>query len=126
MKLYRCNICGNIVVKIVNGGGKLVCCNEPMEELVPKTQDMGTEKHLPVATMEDGKLNIKVGSIEHPMEENHFIEFIAIYYNNKYQIKKLNYTDKPECTFIIEEDVSEIEIYEYCNIHGLWKTVINK
>lgn len=122
MKLYRCNICGNIVELIVKGKGTLVCCNENMEELVAKTDDVGNEKHVPVVTYNNNILTVNVGSIEHPMEENHHIEFIIISYNNKTKRIDLNPSDKPVGVFEIDENVEEIEVYEYCNVHGLWKS----
>lgn len=126
MKFFKCNVCGNVVELIVKGGGQLVCCNESMELLVPKEQEAGNEKHLPVANMEGNQLSVKVGSIEHPMEEAHHIEFIVIKYNNHVERKNLKYTDKPEAVFTINEECDEIEIYEFCNLHGLWKTVFTK
>ncbi len=126
MRFFKCNICGNIVELVVKGKGQLVCCNQPMEELKPKEQDQGLEKHVPIAMLKDNKLTVRVGSIEHPMEEKHFIQFIVIKYNNHVERKNLNYSDKPECTFEINERFDEIEIYEYCNIHGLWKSSFKK
>lgn len=126
MRFFRCNICGNLIELINIGGGELVCCGEPMEELIPKTEDEGMEKHLPVVEQEGNQVTVKVGSIAHPMSEAHYIQWITIAYNNKVQHAKLKYTDEPQATFIIDEDVSEIEVYEYCNIHGLWKTTYKK
>lgn len=122
MKFYRCNICGNLVEVVNDGGGELVCCGEPMEELNAKTEDEGREKHLPVVEKAGSKLEVKVGSVAHPMTEAHYIQFIVVKYNNKVLKVKLNYTDKPEATFEIEESATEFEVYEYCNVHGLWKT----
>lgn len=122
MKYFLCEICGNLVELINVGGGELVCCGEPMTELVPKTIDSGTEKHLPVVTIDGTKVNIKVGSNKHPMTEEHYIDWISIYYNNKTQRAKLNHTDKPEVTFEVDEEFDTLEVYSYCNIHGLWKT----
>lgn len=126
MKFYLCEICGNLVDLINVGRGQLVCCGEPMKELVPKTNDEGTEKHLPVVNIENSKVKIKVGSIPHPMTEEHHIDWICIYYNGKVQRKKLSHTDNPEVVFDVEEDFKSMEVYSYCNIHGLWKTEFNK
>lgn len=126
MKFYRCNICGNLVELINEGGGELVCCGEPMEKLEAKTEDEGKEKHVPVVEKEGDILKVKVGSVPHPMTEAHYIEWIVIKYDNKVQHIKLKYTDSPEATFIVDKDASEIEVYEYCNIHGLWKTIYKK
>lgn len=126
MKFFKCNICGNVVELLVSGGGTLVCCDEPMELLVPKTTDTGNEKHLPVATLEGNKLTVNIGSIEHPMEAAHHIDFVLIKYNNVVERHDFAVTDKPEYTFTINEDFTEIEVYENCNIHGLWKTIVTK
>ena len=123
MKFYRCNICGNLVELVNTGGGELVCCGEPMEELVAKAEEEGREKHLPVVEQEGNKIIVKVGSIPHPMEEKHYIEWIAIAYNNRTHYSKLKPTDDPTTTFIVGEKFEKMEVYEYCNIHGLWKTV---
>lgn len=126
MKFFKCNKCGNIVELVENGGGQLVCCNQPMERLIAKEEDKGLEKHVPVATFNNNKLTVKVGSLEHPMEEKHYILFITIKYNEHIERKQLNYNDKPECSFEINEDFDELEIYEYCNLHGLWKSSFKK
>ncbi len=126
MKFYKCNICGNLVELIIEGGGELVCCGEPMEELMPKQTEEGNEKHLPVVTAEGNNILVKVGSIEHPMTEAHYIQWIYINYNNKFQRIKLNSNDKPEAVFTVNEEFNTLEVYEYCNIHGLWKTIYKK
>ncbi|HOO68235.1 MAG TPA: desulfoferrodoxin family protein [Bacilli bacterium] len=122
MKFYLCEICGNLVDLINVGRGQLVCCGEPMKELIPKTNEEGDEKHLPVVTMNSNKLNVKVGSVPHPMTEEHYIDWICIHYNNKVKRAKLNHTDNPEASFDISEDFDVLEVYSYCNVHGLWKT----
>lgn len=126
MKYFVCEICGNLVELIEEGGGELVCCGQPMKELKAKTNDEGNEKHLPVISDEGSKIYVKVGSIEHPMTEEHHIEWIAIYYNNKTQKIKLDHNSKPEAIFEITENYDSIQVYSYCNIHGLWKTEIKK
>lgn len=122
MKFFKCNVCGNFVELINEGGGELVCCGEPMEELKPKTSDEGMEKHVPVVSKEDNKVTIEIGSVPHPMTEAHHIEWIIVKYNNKIERAKLKHDGEPVATFVIDEDVKEMEVYEYCNIHGLWKT----
>ena len=126
MKVYKCNICGNVVELLENGGGELVCCGEPMQELIAKSTDEGTEKHLPVITVEGNKINVHVGSVDHPMTEAHYITKIFVVYNNKVIRRNLKYTDFPNAEFILDEEFSTLEAYEYCNIHGLWKTTYNK
>lgn len=126
MKFYKCNICGNVVGLIIEGGGELVCCGESMEELISKTTDEGIEKHLPVVTNDNTNYTIKVGSIEHPMTAEHHIQLIYVNYNNKAQRIKLKPGEKPEVTFKIEEPFDSMEVYALCNIHGLWKTTYKK
>jgi superoxide reductase len=126
MLFYRCNLCGNLVELIINGGGELICCGEPMEKLIPKEKEEGNEKHLPVVEIKGNEVTVKVGNVAHPMTDSHHIEWILIFYNNKIQKIKLNYTDDPKATFIVEEDFNDMEIYEYCNIHGLWKSTYRK
>lgn len=121
IRFFRCRHCGNVVEKSIDSGVPLVCCGEKMEELTPSTTDAGTEKHLPVAEFIDGgkKLHVKVGSIAHPMLPEHHISFIAL--ETEHGIHRINPTDKPEAVFCIGDD-KPVAVYEYCNIHGLWKT----
>jgi desulfoferrodoxin len=121
VQFFRCAICGNIVGLIKNGGGHLVCCGKPMEKLVANTADAAAEKHIPVVERKDGKLNVTVGSVEHPMTEAHYIEWIAVTDGTSTQRISLSPTDKPQATFC---DRASGEIYAYCNLHGLWKTTI--
>lgn len=123
MKFYRCNVCGNLVELINVGVGELVCCGEAMEELAAKTEDGGREKHLPVVEQEGDKITVKVGSVAHPMGEAHYIQWIVIAYNNKFERASLKYADEPTSTFVFNEPFTEMEVYEYCNVHGLWKTI---
>lgn len=126
MKIFKCNVCGNIVELVHEGGGELVCCGKPMEEKLSKTTEEGNEKHLPVTEIYENEIKIKVGSIEHPMTEAHYIEWIMIKYNNRKEVIKLSPNEKPFVTFKMEEDFNILEIYEYCNVHGLWKSTLNK
>lgn len=124
MKYFLCEVCGNLVGLINEGGGELVCCGEPMKELKPKSTEEGTEKHLPVVTKDGNKIKVNVGSIPHPMTAEHHIDWISLVYNNKMEIAKLDPTASPEATFDIDGDFEYIEVYAYCNIHGLWKIKI--
>lgn len=119
-QIYKCNICGNIIEVIHTGVGQLVCCGQPMELLKEKTVDIGLEKHVPVIEKVGNKLKVKVGSVPHPMEEKHYIEWIEIVANGKTCRKFLKPREKPEAEF--ETTAERIEAREYCNIHGLWKT----
>ena len=118
-QVYRCNVCGNIVEVLHAGVGQLVCCGQPMELLTEKTADVGLEKHVPVMERLDGKIKVKVGSVPHPMEEKHYIEWIEIIADGKACRKFLKPGDKPEAEF--EVKAKKIAAREYCNIHGLWK-----
>lgn len=118
--IYKCNVCGNIVEVLNVGGGELVCCNQPMELLTEKTEDEGLGKHVPVIEKTDTGIKVKVGSIPHPMEEKHYIQWIEIIADGRVYRKFLKPGDKPEAEFEIK--AGEIEAREYCNIHGLWKS----
>ena len=119
-QIYRCNICGNIVEVLHVGGGTLVCCGQPMELLQEKTEDVGQEKHVPVIEKTETGIKVKVGSVPHPMEEKHYIEWVEIIADSKVYRKFLKPEDKPEAEFKIKAE--KIEAREYCNIHGLWKS----
>lgn len=121
IKFFRCSICGNIVGQIKNGGGQLVCCGKPMEELEANTNDAAVEKHVPIAEHKDGKLYVKVGSVEHPMTEAHYIEWIVVTDGTSTQRISLSPSDKPEAIFC---DKEHADIYAYCNLHGLWKATV--
>ena len=118
-QIYKCSVCGNIVEVIHASGGELVCCGKPMELLVEKTQDLGFEKHVPVIEKTEQGILVKVGSMPHPMEEAHYIEWIEIIADGKYCRKFLKPGDKPEVLF--EISAKEVVARAYCNIHGLWK-----
>ncbi|MFH0832866.1 MAG: desulfoferrodoxin [Candidatus Aenigmatarchaeota archaeon] len=120
-EIYRCNVCGNIVEMVHASVGQLVCCGQPMELLSEKKMDVGNEKHVPVIEKTDAGIKVKVGSVPHPMEEKHFIEFIEIIADGKLYRKFLKPGDKPEAEFCI--DASVVEAREYCNVHGLWKSI---
>ena len=121
LKFYRCKHCGNIVGKIYDSGVPIVCCGENMEELTANTSDGAHEKHVPVVKVEGNRVHVVVGSTEHPMGEDHYIEWIALQTKNGNQRICLKPGDKPEACFAIC-DGDEVEaVYEYCNLHGLWK-----
>ena len=123
-QVYRCNICGNIVDVLHCGVGKLVCCGQEMQLLEEKITDSGSEKHVPVVEKTDSGVKVKIGSIPHPMEENHFIEWIEIATDGRIYRKMLKPGDKPEAEFEINlESINVINAREYCSIHGLWKSV---
>lgn len=115
---YRCEICGNMVALIRNGGGELVCCGQPMTELKPNTTDAAQEKHVPVISKENGKLKVVVGSVMHPMLPEHHIEWIALVAGDNVQFQFLKPGMEPKAEF---NETNSGMVYEYCNIHGLWK-----
>lgn len=119
-QIYKCEICGNIVQVLHTGKGELVCCGEPMIILTEKTEDVGYEKHLPVAEKSDGGVKVKVGATPHPMEIEHHIEWIEVIIDGGTFRKKLNPTGKPEADFCVMGD--DFEMREYCNVHGLWSS----
>jgi superoxide reductase len=119
-QIYKCNICGNIVEVTHSGEGELVCCGQPMELQTAKTEDEGHEKHVPVIEKTDKGIKVKIGSIPHPMEESHYIEWIEIIADGKVFRKQLKPDDQPEAEFCIQAD--QIQAREYCNIHGLWQS----
>jgi superoxide reductase len=119
LQVYRCNLCGNMVEVVRGGGGTLVCCGEPMEPLTENTTDAATEKHVPVVEKTDGGFKVTVGSVAHPMEQKHFIEWIELIAGDTAYRRFLNPGEAPEATFAIEAD--EVVAREFCNLHGLWK-----
>ncbi|MBR3134337.1 MAG: GNAT family N-acetyltransferase [Clostridia bacterium] len=115
---YRCNECGKIECVIDGENKELMCCGKPMEELKPNTVDAAVEKHVPVYEEDGDMIKVKVGDVEHPMTEEHYIMWIAYFDNSKVFLKRLNPTDKPEAEF---KKTDLFEIYAFCNLHGLWK-----
>ncbi|MDW7657835.1 MAG: desulfoferrodoxin [Bacillota bacterium] len=118
-KFYFCKICGNLVELVLDGGGELVCCGEPMNLLNANTTDAATEKHVPVCTRTGNKLKVVVGSVAHPMVEAHYIQWICVAQANRTQRVDLKPGQAPEAEFMIEDGPAVV--YEYCNLHGLWK-----
>ena len=119
LEVYKCEVCGNMVEMVHAGVGELVCCGQPMKLMVENTVDAAKEKHIPVVEKLDGSFKVKVGSVAHPMEEKHYIEWIELIANGKAYRQFLNPGDAPEVTFSIDAD--QITARAYCNIHALWK-----
>lgn len=119
LEVYKCAVCGNIVEVLHGGDGQLVCCGKPMEKLAIKTADVGKEKHVPVIEKIEGGIKVKVGSIPHPMEEKHYIEWIEVIADGKAYRQFLNPGQTPEAIFKIE--ARSLTAREYCNVHGLWE-----
>lgn len=119
-ELYKCSVCSNVVEVVHQGATALVCCNKPMEKLDAKEEETGREKHLPVIEDLGNGILVKVGSVEHPMEEKHSIRFIEVLTKDQVLRAELVPGQKPSAEFAIkQEDV--VEVREYCNLHGLWK-----
>jgi len=119
LQIYKCNICGNIVEVLHGGDGELVCCGEPMSLMAENTVDAAKEKHVPVIEKSTGGYKVKVGSVAHPMEEEHFIEWIELIADGKAYRQFLEPGQAPEATFQV--DAASVAAREYCNLHGLWK-----
>ncbi|MBQ3393715.1 MAG: desulfoferrodoxin [Oscillospiraceae bacterium] len=123
-KFFKCMRCGNIAVKVHDSGVPMVCCGEKMTELEPNTVEASGEKHLPVVTLDGDLVKVNVGSADHPMIPEHYIEFIYLYTEKGGQIAWLKAGDKPYAEFAISEGDKPLAAFAYCNLHGLWKTDI--
>lgn len=119
-QVYKCEVCGNIVTVLHPAGGTLVCCGQPMTLLDEQTADSATEKHVPVIEKVDGGVKVTVGSVDHPMQDAHFIEWIEIQYGEVVAREYKQPGDKPEA-FFPGVDADKIIAREFCNIHGLWR-----
>ncbi len=119
LEIYKCNVCGNIVMVLHPGKGELVCCKQPMELLKENTVDAAHEKHIPVIQKTDSGYQVKVGSVSHPMTEKHYIEWIEFQIDSQSCIRFLNPGDEPSATFEIKGE--KVSARAYCNLHGLWK-----
>lgn len=124
MKFYRCEKCGKIVEMIKSSPCPTMCCGEAMVELVPGTSDGAHEKHVPAVTVDGNTVSVKVGEVEHPMMEAHYIMWIVLETKQGIQRKALNPGEKPEALFALVEGDEAVAAYEYCNLHGLWKAEI--
>lgn len=121
MKFFVCKHCGNIITYAYDSKVPVVCCGETMEEMVAGTVDASREKHVPVIKVEGNIVTVDVGSVAHPMEEKHYITFVALETKAGTQIVKLVAGDKPEAVFALLPGDEVIAVYEHCNLHGLWK-----
>ena len=119
LQIYKCEVCGNIVDVLHKGAGELVCCGQPMVLRSENAVDAAREKHVPVVEKMAGGVRVKVGSVAHPMEEKHYIEWIEIIADGKAYRQFLKPGDSPEAMFNIEAE--DVTAREYCNLHGLWK-----
>ena len=124
MLFYVCEHCGNFAIFLKKTACTPVCCGEPMKELKAGTTDAAVEKHVPAVTVEGNKVHAVVGSVEHPMLDNHYIQFIALETEKGFQVKNLAPGQKPEADFLVADGDKAVAVYEYCNLHGLWKADI--
>ena len=121
MLFYKCDECGNFITFLGEKAATPVCCGQPMKEVVANTTDAAKEKHVPVVKVEGNKVTARVGSVDHPMEEKHYITFIILETNQGYQKKDLHPGEEPCAVFALAEGEKPVAVYEYCNLHGLWK-----
>lgn len=121
MKFYICEHCKNIIVHANNSGVPVFCCGQKMSEIVPGSVDAAVEKHVPEVKVEGNVVRAFVGSVEHPMVEEHFIQWLVLECENGFQLKKLQPGQKPEAVFVLAEGEKPVAVYEWCNLHGLWK-----
>lgn len=120
-KFYICKHCGNIVGMIHASGVPIICCGEPMSELIPGMVDASLEKHVPVVNVNGNLVEVNIGSVDHPMVPEHYINWVYLETNMGGQRKNLNPGDKPHATFALAPGEKPVAAYEYCNIHSLWK-----
>lgn len=121
MKFYICKHCGNIVAFVKDAGVPVMCCGEKMQEIIPGSVDAATEKHVPVIKVDGSHVTVTVGSVEHPMTEEHLIEWVALETEQGNQRKVLKTGEKPVAEFELCAGDKVIDAYAYCNLHGLWK-----
>jgi len=119
LQVYKCEVCGNIAEMVHAGAGQLVCCGQPMKLCRENTTDAAKEKHVPVIEKTAAGLKVKVGSVPHPMEQTHYIEWIEVIVGDQGYWKFLHPGEAPEATFELKAE--NVTVREYCNLHGLWK-----
>ena len=120
-KFYICPHCGKIIAVVKETGVPVMCCGQKMTELIPGTTDAAREKHVPVYSVENGMVTVQVGSVEHPMQPEHFIEWVSLQTKQGNQRTLLKPGDKPKVCFAICDGDAVEAVYAYCNLHGLWK-----
>ena len=120
-RFFICKHCGNIVAMVKSSGVPIMCCGEKMSEIVPGTMDASKEKHVPVYTIEGNTVNVAVGSVLHPMQPEHYIEWVSLQTRSGTRRKQLEPNDEPKVSFAITDGDEVVAVYAYCNLHGLWK-----
>ena len=121
MKFYKCAHCGQMIAIVKETGVPVICCGEPMQEMVAGTTDAAVEKHVPQYEVKDGIVEVTVGEVEHPMLEEHYIEWVAVQTKQGNQRKALKPGEAPKACFALCEGDEVVAVYEHCNLHGLWK-----
>ena len=117
---YTCRVCKQVVETVHQASGTLVCCGVPMEKLLPNVTEASAEKHVPVVHIEDGRIKVKIGELPHPMSTEHFIEWVVVAFGNRINRYNLQSAEVAEAHFCCQ-DTTDLEVYAYCNLHGLWK-----
>lgn len=125
MKVYKCLQCGNMIQMMKESGIPVMCCGKKMEELVPNTVEASEEKHIPVIDVNGNRVTVTVGSVEHPMETEHYIEWICLETKNSEQYRQMKPGDTPTATFVLGDD-EVVAAYAYCNLHGFWKAELEE
>ena len=120
MKFYKCNHCGNVITKVVDKNVPVICCGEQMKELFPNTVEAAVEKHKPEIKIDGDKVTIQVGSVEHPMTDDHHIQFVAVELSDRSGIINLVPGQKPVVQIQLKPGQKIEKVYAYCNLHGLW------
>jgi superoxide reductase len=122
-KFFVCKQCGNLVTLIHESGAPLTCCGQEMDEVTPNTVEAVVEKHLPVVTIDGDTVTVEIGSVEHPMVPEHYIQWVYLETDKGFQMKYLEPGQIPKAVFVLKDE-KVISAYEYCNLHGLWKTEV--
>lgn len=122
LNFFVCEVCGNMVEMLHSSGAKMMCCGQEMTELIPGTTDASVEKHVPVCETNGDTLTVTIGEIEHPMEDVHYIQWIALKTDHGAQITYLHPGNAPKTVFFTPPEERIIAVYAYCNKHGLWTT----
>jgi len=123
-KFYICAHCGNIIEKIHDAGVPVICCGQKMDELVPNTVEASGEKHIPAVSVKDGIVEVNVGTVDHPMVDVHWIEWVQLQTDKGSRRHYLNPGEAPNVKFLLGDE-KPVAVYAYCNLHGLWKTELN-
>ena len=118
---YKCTICGNVAIKLVDKNTPLFCCGQQMQQINPNTTDGAMEKHVPQVILDKNIVTVVVGSTWHPMTEEHYISHIVLETNKGFALKQLSYTDEPKATFVLSKNEKATRALAYCNLHGLWE-----